>query len=115
MLIVAEEVSASDAELVAMRKTAQQVFDKKEVKKEEVVDEKKRKFDGSDDAAVMMTTPATPTTTTPSNCRILRPLKKRPHRDSWLLKTTPALALVTSRILVGPLDRRKRVPEATAV
>jgi hypothetical protein len=51
VLIVAEEVSASDAELLAMRKSVQQVFDNKEEKKEEVVDEKKRKFDGSDDGS----------------------------------------------------------------
>jgi hypothetical protein len=51
MLVVATEVSASDAELLEMRKTVQQVFDKQEETKEEVVDEEKRDLDGNDDGS----------------------------------------------------------------
>jgi hypothetical protein len=51
MLVVATEMSASDAELLEMRKTVQQVFDKQEETKEEVVDEKKRDLDGNDDGS----------------------------------------------------------------
>jgi hypothetical protein len=44
-------VSASEAEVLEMRETVQQVFDKQEETKEEVVGEKERDFDGSNDGS----------------------------------------------------------------
>jgi hypothetical protein len=51
MLFVADEVSASEAEMLEMRKTAHQVFDEQEETKEEVVDEKKSDLDDNDDGS----------------------------------------------------------------
>ena len=99
-----------------MRKTVQQVFDKQEETKEERRRLLVRRSVISTAAmtAVVMTTPMTPTTTTQTICQILGPLKKATPR--LVLKTTLALASgKTSRIFAGPLDRRKRALEGTAV